>query len=313
MILTISNNDSGVLDVNLDTNQLRAFVAVAELKSFSKASQRLCRVQSAVSQQIQKLEGQLGAELFIRDRKGLRLTERGEDLLSYALKLLAINDQAVSALTDQTPKGRVRVGTSDTYASIFFADILEVCSRRFPDVEIEVHCGYSNEIWAMYEKSELDIVLTQGCPKHITSELLHTEPLIWACSINCEIIDNDPIPLALFTDGCGDREIVINALNRACKNFRIGYRSTSHAGIHAAVNSGRFVSAILRSTAYSELRILSKADGYPPLGNLDISLAYRDASPTAPTSYFAEVARSYFRSLSSSRTTHVPSHRAPLA
>lgn len=290
--------------MNMDITHLRAFVTVAELKSFSKASQRLCRVQSAISQQIQRLEAQLGTPLFVRDRRGLRLTRSGEDLLSYAIKILVINDQAVLALSDQAPKGRVRVGTSDTYASIFFADILQVCSTRFPDIEIEVHCGYSSQIWRMYEKSEVDVVLTQGCPPHVSAELLHTEPLAWVCSIDSDVADHDPIPLAVFTEGCGDRQIILNALHRACRNYRIGYHSTSHAGILAALNSGKFVSAILRSTARSELRILGEVDGYPPLGSLDISMAYKDASPSAPMAGFAEVARSYFRSLSAGKLVH---------
>lgn len=287
--------------MNLDIISLRAFIAVAELKSFSKASERLCRVQSAVSQQVQKLEGQLGGELFVRDRRGVRLSRRGENLLPYALKILAINDQAVFDLCENLPKGKVRVGTSDTYASVFFSDILRICSTKFPDVEIEVQCGYSEKIWSMYEKSELDVVLTQGCPSHIASELLHSEPLVWVCSIDSLVAEQQPIPLALFTSGCGDREIILHALRRACRDYRIGYHSTSHAGILAAVNSGMFLSAILRSTARAELRILGETEGFPALGNLDISLAYNETSQTSATQYFAEVARHYFKSLSTAQ------------
>jgi len=59
----------------------------------------------------------------------------------------------------------------------------------------------------MYEASELDVVLTQGCPPHIASELLHSEPLAWVCSVESEVADHDPIPLAMFTKGCADREV----------------------------------------------------------------------------------------------------------
>lgn len=288
--------------MNLDMTQLRAFVAVAELRSFSKASQRLCRVQSAVSQQIQKLEAQLGADLFVRDRKGVQLTAQGENMLSYALKILAMNDQAVFTLTKKTTRGLVRVGTSDTYASIFFADILQVCSTRFPEVVIDVHCGYSAQIWGMYEAGELDVVLTQGSPAHIDSELLHTEPLTWVCSRHSSVSANDPVPLALFTTGCGDRDIALKALNRAKKNYTVNYNSTSHAGVIAAVSSGCYVSAILPSTILSGLKVLGEAEGYPSLGNLEISLAYRDASIGTPVHYFADIARSYFRSLVASKS-----------
>lgn len=287
--------------MNLDMTQLRAFVAVAELRSFSKASQRLCRVQSAISQQVQKLETQLGADLFVRDRKGLLLTAQGELVLAYAVKILAMNDQAVSTLTKKTKPGLVRVGTSDTYASIFFADILQVCSVRFPEVVIEVHCGYSTQIWSMYEAGGLDVVLTQGSPANIDSELLHTEPLTWVCLQESNVSERDPVPLALFTAGCGDREIALSALNRAKKNYSVNYNSTSHAGVIAAVSSGCYVSAILPSTARSELKVLGEVEGFPSLGNLEISLAYRDTSIDSPVHCFADIARSYFRSLTASR------------
>jgi DNA-binding transcriptional LysR family regulator len=306
MIGRISKRDNGLSLMNLDITQLRAFVAVAEHKSFSKASQKLFRVQSAISQQIQKLENTLGTELFVRDRRGLQLTARGDTMLAYAMKILEINDQAVITLTGESPKGLVRVGTSDTYASRFFSDILKACSVRFPDIEIEVHCGYSSQLWLLYEANEIDVVLTQGCPSSISSELLYSEPLAWVCSRDSSIFSQDPVPLALFTKGCGDRDLTLSALNRAKKNYRINYHSTSHAGIVAAVSSGCYVSAILVSTADCELRILGEADSFPILGNLDISLAYHDKTQSAPMSLFADIARSYFRSLSTVQIGHRP-------
>jgi DNA-binding transcriptional LysR family regulator len=294
--------------MNLDINQLRAFVTVAQLRSFSKASQRLCRVQSAVSQQVQKLEGHLGAALFVRDRRSLQLTPQGENLLAYALKILEVNDHAVAALTEKAANGVVRVGTSDTYASMFFADILQVCAARFPDVGIEVHCGFSTHIWQKYENGELDVVLTQGCPAHIPSQLLHSEPLKWVCARSSTVYSKDPVPLALFAHGCGDRDLALNALHQVGKSYKVNYHSTSHAGIVAAVNSGCYVSAILLTTVQSELRVLGEAQGYPAMGNLDISLACRDSSGGNPMQHFAEVARNYFRSLSAGQLVHTPEY-----
>ena len=284
--------------MNLDMNQLRAFVTVAELRSFSKASQKLCRVQSAISQQIQKLEGHLGSELFVRGKRTLELTTHGDSMLSYAVKILEVNDQAVAQLTDKSHKGVVRVGTSDTYASNYFSEIIKCCADRFPDIEIEVHCGYSSQIWQSYEAGELDVVLTQGCPSTIPSELLHSEPLKWVCAHESKIVEKTPIPLALFTKGCGDRGLILNALNRVKKAYKISYHSTSHAGILAALSSGCYVSAVLLSTVHDELRVLGESDGFPLIGNLDISLAYHDKSKGSLSSLFADISRSYFQSLS---------------
>lgn len=286
------------MNLNLDMNQLRAFVTVAELRSFSKASHKLCRVQSAVSQQVQKLEGHLGSALFIRGNRTLELTAHGERMLAYAIKILDINDQAVAKLTDNSYKGIVRVGTSDTYASHYFSDIIRHCAECFPDIEIEVHCGYSSQMWQYYETGELDVVLTQGCPSSIPSELLHSEPLQWVCAHGCQVMDKDPVPLALFTQGCADRDLILNTLNRVNKAYRVRYHSTSHAGILAALSSGCYVSAVLLSTVHEELRILGECEGFPVIGSLDISLAYHDKAKSSLSSLFADISRSYFQSLS---------------
>jgi DNA-binding transcriptional LysR family regulator len=285
-------------NVNLDTAQLRIFAAVAELRSFTKASERLSRVQSAISQQIQRLESQVGFELFIRDRKGLRITVKGEALLGFALKMLAINDQAVLSLLREIPAGRLRIGTSDTYATCFFSEILRESSRIYPGLEIEVHCGYSRDIWTQYEQHQLDLALTQCCPSGYDSELVHVEPLRWVCAKGSNIYQNNPIPLALFTEGCADRNIAIEALTSVQKNYCINFHSTSHAGILAAVRSGCSVSALLASTAAPDLRTLSRADGFPSLENLEISMAYHDHGESSLASCFAEIVRSYFSLMS---------------
>lgn len=284
--------------MNLDMNQLRAFVTVAELKSFSRASQKLCRVQSAVSQQIQKLEGHLGADLFIRGGRSLELTPHGEGMLAYAVRILEVNDQAVASLTETSYAGTVRVGSSDTYASNHFSEIIKCCADHFPDIEIEVHCGYSSHVWQRYEAGELDVVLTQGCPASISSELLYSESLTWVCASDSNIFEKTPVPLALFTQGCGDRELILNALHRVAKAYRISYHSTSHAGVLAALSSGRYVSAVLLSTVRDEFRVLGEAEGLPLIGNLEISLAYHDKSKASLAGRFADIARHYFQSLS---------------
>lgn len=284
--------------MNLDMNQLRAFVTVAELRSFSKASEKLCRVQSAVSQQIQKLEASLGSNLFIRGGRNLELTAQGDSMLAYALKILEVNDQAVAQLTDKSYSGIVRVGSSDTYASSYFSEIIKCCSDRFPDIEIEVHCGYSSDLWQSYEAGKLDVVLTQACPASIPSELLHSEPLTWVSARDSNVFEKDPIPLALFTKGCGDRDLILSALNRVGKPYRISYHSTSHSGILAALSSGCYVSAVLLSTVGEAFRVLREAEGFPIIGNLDISLAYRDHSKASLAGLFADISRSYFQSLS---------------
>ena len=281
--------------MDFDTSQLRAFVTVAELQSFTKASERLCRVQSAISQQIQKLEKQIDTVLFIRNRSGVKLTAQGEALLPYAVKILAVNNEAMAALCNNQQRGWLRVGTSDTYAPCFLAEILMICCKHYPSLQIEVHCGYSGHLWSMYEKGQLDVVLTQCCPSHISSETLHIEPLLWMCSRTSEIYKKPSVPLAVFSEGCADRDIALNAMVKAGKDFTVTFHSTSHAGILAAVSSGCFVSPLLASTSNRDFKILTEKEGFPLLGNLEIALAYNDHAVQSSDQMFANVVRDYFR------------------
>lgn len=88
--------------INLDLDLLRTFVAVADLNTFAAAAAAaaaaVCRTQSAVSQQMQRLEQLVGKELFARHGRNKLLTEHGIQLLGYARKILRFNDEACSSL-----------------------------------------------------------------------------------------------------------------------------------------------------------------------------------------------------------------------
>ncbi len=84
--------------INLDIELLRTFVTVADRKTFSAAAETICRTQSAVSQQMQRLEQLIGKELFIRHGRNKRLTEYGVQFLYYARKILDFNDEVCHSL-----------------------------------------------------------------------------------------------------------------------------------------------------------------------------------------------------------------------
>ena len=85
--------------VNLNMDVLRTFVSGLELGSFAKAAQRLGRSQSAISTQLRRLEEQAGKPLFKKSGRGLALTTAGESLLSYAKRILELNDEAIDGLS----------------------------------------------------------------------------------------------------------------------------------------------------------------------------------------------------------------------
>ncbi|MCE0494756.1 hypothetical protein [Vibrio salinus] len=102
------------------------------------------------------------------------------------------------------------------------------------------------------------------------------------------------MPLALFSEGCGDREVALEALNQKRIDFTIHFCSTSYAGVLASLASGRCVSAILASTVNNNFRILGEKEGFPQLKKLELSIAYREQDNTKSSYLFAQLVKDYF-------------------
>src|ERR671924_507916 len=104
--------------MSLDPDLLKAFVAVADHRSFTRAAVALNRTQSAVSMQVKRLEERLQAELFHRTKANVDLSSAGEGLLGYARRILALNDEAVGKLRERKIEGVVRLGVMDDYGTL---------------------------------------------------------------------------------------------------------------------------------------------------------------------------------------------------
>src|ERR1700757_3119295 len=95
---------------NIPTELLRAFVAVVDLRGFTKAAQALGCTQPAVSAQIKRLQGLLGSELLDKTAPGVIPTERGRAIAERARRLLAINDQIIDLAAVRSPTTPLRIG-----------------------------------------------------------------------------------------------------------------------------------------------------------------------------------------------------------
>ena len=123
---------------NIDIDLLRAFVTVYECGGFSHAADRLARTQSTISHQIKKLEAILGKELFHRSTRSIEMTTEGEVLLTYAKKMISLNDEAFGRITDADISGVVRLGATEAFAANHLADVLFQFSKTHPSVRLEV-------------------------------------------------------------------------------------------------------------------------------------------------------------------------------
>src|ERR1700761_2364752 len=145
--------------ITLDLDVLRSFVTGMELGSFAKAADRLGRSTSAVSAQIRKLEDQSGTAIFRKAGRGLALTEAGETMLSYARRLLDLNDEAAIAVQGMAAEGIIRVGMQEDFGEVLLPKVLGRFARAHPKVRIEARVGRKGELMEQIGKGRLDLAI----------------------------------------------------------------------------------------------------------------------------------------------------------
>ena len=278
-----------------DPELLRSFVAIAETGSFTAASHRVHRTQSAVSMQIKRLEELLGRELFAREGRGIRLTRDGETLLGHARRILDAHREALAAFDPDALSGEVTVGAPDDYASTFLPPILARFAETHAKVHVNVVCQASVDLLRLLADRAVDIALiTQGSGERGGTVVLR-EPVVWATSSRHRAHEQDPLPLALFEPGCAFRRAATESLAAAGRSARVAYTSLSIAGVHAALEAGLAVGALLRSSVRPGLRILDQRDGFPPLPESGIVLQRATREPSPLVDRLEEAILEYFR------------------
>ena len=264
----------------LEPELLRSFVAIAETGGFTAAAQRVHRTQSAVSMQIRRLEEQLGAELFLREGRTVRLSHNGELLLPHARRILQAHRDALAAFDREQLEGVVTLGAPDDYASTFLPHSLARFGESHPRVHLTFVCQPSVELVRQLGEGAVDLALiTQGSGEQ-GGTLLLRERLVWVASAGHRAHMLDPLPLAIFEPGCPFRRAAVEALARGGRAYRIAYSSVSFAGVHAAIDAGLAVSVMLRNSGRPGQRILDERDGFPPLGEAGIVLLRASPDPS---------------------------------
>ncbi|MFI8287667.1 LysR family transcriptional regulator [Streptomyces sp. NPDC085614] len=143
----------------MELQQMRYVIAVAETNSFTRAAERCLVVQSALSHQVARLERELGARLFERTSRRVRLTPAGEAFLPAARQCLEAAERATAevAAAVGVVRGRLAVGLIPTVTAVDIAGALRDFHQRYPDVRISLRVGASDELTRQVEEGDLDV------------------------------------------------------------------------------------------------------------------------------------------------------------
>jgi DNA-binding transcriptional LysR family regulator len=221
-----TNNEQ--LTKPMEIRQLKAFLAIAEAKTFTAGARRVNVTQAAISMQIRQLEDEVGLPLFTRTPRRVILTEAGEHLLERARKILREHDAAVAEIAELAgaEHGRLRIGSASAmFATMQLPNILQKLKERFPNAEITVSSGTSQTLVDKILHGEIDIAFV-SLPvdnSHIMTELLFSDEIVAIAHPQHPLADQKFIsaaalagePLILGEKGGNTRRLIDDFFNAA--------------------------------------------------------------------------------------------------
>jgi DNA-binding transcriptional LysR family regulator len=265
----------------LDLELLRSFVSVVDSGGFTRAGERVHRTQSTVSQQIKRLEEDVGQPLLNRTAKDVTPTDAGERLLSYARRLLALAEEARDVVTRPGNEGAVRLGVPEDFAAYRLTKLLAGFSRSHPGLRLDVRADQSANLKRDLEHGELDLALFKRAANEKGGIAVWPERVHWVTSkSHPRDTRAGSVPLIGFPVGCLYRAGAIHALESAGRAWHMAYTSSNLAGIQAAVAAGMGLSILSEMAIQADHRVLTAKDGFAPIDRTEVALvASPDASP----------------------------------
>jgi DNA-binding transcriptional LysR family regulator len=226
----------------LDPLLLRSFVAIVDTGSFTRAGERVHLTQSTISQQMRRLETQLGCTLLDRQGGRVTATAQGETLLGTARRILNLLAQAEQQVAEASQQ--LCLGVPEDLAAGAMTRALARFARDYPQVRLEVMSGLSHDLWQRFAAGELDLALVkqrrgQGQPRAVWPE-----PIGWVDSRDWPAAGRDPLPLVAFPSAGLYRDEMTAALDARGVRWRIAYVSASLASLQGAVSAGIGVSLL---------------------------------------------------------------------
>ncbi|MER5378111.1 LysR substrate-binding domain-containing protein [Streptomyces sp. NPDC002553] len=289
--------------------QLQYFVAVAETRHFTRAAALVHVAQPSLSQQIRALERELGADLFLRARGNITLTDAGEALLPLARRILADAETARHEVRElvQLRGGRVRLGATPSLCTGLLPDVLRAFHDRYPGVRLLIEEGGSHDLVRLLARGALDLALVvlplpSPSPALTTVELLREDLVVVSSPEAPEpgggggravrIADLEGERLVMFRHGYDLRELTVAACRSAGFEPDFAVEGGEMDAVLGFVRAGLGVAVVPRMVAAGSGRGLRVTPLARPGLHRTIALAHR--SDVAPPRAARELQRMLF-------------------
>ena len=254
----------------LDLEQLRTFAAVVEAGSLTAAAPRVFLSQSAVSEQMRKLEERAGQPLLSRSKAGVVPTLAGTRLLAHAHRLLAFADEALRDLRGEALQGELRLAVTDYFRPGELARLLGRLGERYPRVRLHVSVLKSGAIEAGYAQGRFDVGLSmrivgQGDRAAARASVLRRESLAWMGAAGLRLARGEPLRLLVLPDTCSLHQFTVGLLRRRRVPYTVAHVASGVAGLQSALAAGLGIACLNESALCEGVARLAPPHGLPAL------------------------------------------------
>ena len=276
----------------MDIDALRSFVAFVDTGSFTRAAMQTYRSQSAISMQMKKLEEETGQALFSKSGRNVALTERGQELVSYARRILSLHDEAISHFKHSVQHRPLIVGCPDDYAESVLPDVVALIRQKLPQQTIKVVCDCSTQLRLMMDQGKVDVAILTRAPDAEEGYLLKHDKGVWVHG--GQDMNVTPLPLVLYEPDCKFHSAAIDGMEKQARAYTLMASSSSATAIKSILKRGIGISAMAISSVSAGLTILQDHT-LPPLPAVDIVLSVAPVPHPAFGAHLAAIISTTFQ------------------
>jgi DNA-binding transcriptional LysR family regulator len=259
---------------SFDIEQLKTLVAVVEAGSLTAAAPLVFLSQSAVSEQMRKLEERVGQPLLTRSKAGVAPTPAGHRLVGHARRILALSDEAFRDLRGQSLQGELRLAVTDYFRPGDLARLLSRLGEGYPQVRLNVSVLKSGAIEAGYARGDFDVGLSmrivgvraeEKAEDVARSAVLRRESLAWMGAEGGRGLRGEPLRLVVLPDTCSLHQFTIKLLQQRRVPFTVAHVASGVAGLQSALAAGLGVACLNESALCEGVARLVPPHGLPAL------------------------------------------------
>ncbi len=261
----------------LDLPILRTFITVVDQQGFSLAANELGRTQSAISQQIKKLEQMVGQDLINKQGRSLEMTEAGKLVYRHGMRMLQVEQQLREDLYSEEITGRVRLGIPEDLATHYLLPILDRFRQQYPRIQLAVECDLTERLYKSFQANEYELVILKHEQLNVAypDRIVKTwyDPLVWVgrSEEECAVWQSSQhIPIIVSPEPCVYRRQVIHRLASAQLASELAYVSESYNSKLLAIRAGLGLAALPKSLVPDDCVVVE--EGLPKLSETQISL-----------------------------------------